>query len=71
MDGPADPDLIYGMPAIAKALDLTVRQARHLEERGALPTFRILSTVCARRSSLNAWLAEQEAKARRTEGAAA
>lgn len=59
-------DLLYGAAPIADFLGMTEKQARHRIERGQVPTFRIGGTVCARRSTLNAWLAEQEAKAKIT-----
>lgn len=56
-------DLLYGVPAIAKYLQLTTAQVYHLSSSGTIPTFKIAAKVCARRSSLQAWLVEQEAKA--------
>jgi hypothetical protein len=58
------PDLLYGMPAIAKHLGLKTAQARHLSDKELLTTFKIGKLVCARRSTLNAWLVEQEAASR-------
>lgn len=65
-DPQTDRDLLYGVPAIADHLGLTSRQARHLADTGAVPTFKLPGNkiVCARRSTLNAWLAEREAAAR-------
>ena len=57
-------DLLYGVPAIATYLGLTDKQVRHRAEAGDIPTFKIGGTVCARRSSLSAWLAQLEARAR-------
>ena len=51
MQAPQDPDLLYGVPAIAGALGLSIRQARHLSDRSAIPTFKVLKMVCARRST--------------------
>lgn len=67
----SDRDLLYGVPAIAAFLGLGDRQARHLADTGAVPTFKLPGNkiICARRSSLNAWLAEREAAARRPIGA--
>lgn len=56
-------DLLYGAAPIAKYLGLTEKQARHRIDTGHIPSFRIGSTICARRSTLNQWLADQEAKA--------
>ncbi|MFB0493621.1 hypothetical protein ABIE45_006277 [Methylobacterium sp. OAE515] len=57
-------DLLYGMPAIAGHLGLKVPQARHLADKRTIPTFKVGKLTCARRSTLNAWLAEREAAAR-------
>lgn len=59
-----DIDLLYGMPRIAAFLRMKPAQARHLSDKGSLPTFRIGRRVCARRSTLRQWLADQEAAAR-------
>lgn len=60
-------DLLSGYAEIGAHLRLTERQAKHLAAVGALPTFKLpgSATVRARRSTLNAWLAEREAAARR------
>ena len=60
------PDLLYGLDAIAGHLGMTPRQAKHRALTKLIPTFKIERTVCARRSSLDAWLSEQEAKARQS-----
>lgn len=60
-------DLLYGVPAIGRYLRIRERQARHRIEAGTIPTFRMDGTICARESSLDAWLAEQEASARKAE----
>ena len=60
-----DPDLLYGVPAIASCLKMTERQVYHLVAKSELPTFKIGSKVCARRSSLREWLAEKEAAAKK------
>lgn len=60
-------DLLYGIAAIADHLGVTRRQALYLKEKGTIPTFYIDSTVCARRSDLNAWL-EAQAKGGRADG---
>jgi hypothetical protein len=57
-------DLLYGVSAIAAHLEVRYGQAYHMIEKGDLPTFRVAGRVCARRSSLTAWVAECEAKAR-------
>lgn len=54
-------DLCYGARAIAQHLGITPRQALGLMERGRLPFFREGRVLCARRSTLNDWLAQREA----------
>ncbi|MBV9521116.1 MAG: helix-turn-helix domain-containing protein [Hyphomicrobiales bacterium] len=54
-------DLLYGVRAIAAHLGLRDRQALHLVESGKLPHFRLGKKICARRSSLAAWIVEHEA----------
>lgn len=63
---PIERDVLHGHEAIADFLGITVRQAKYWHEHGRIPTFKPPEsrTVCARRSTLNAWLSEQEAKAR-------
>jgi hypothetical protein len=39
-------------------------QARHLCDNGTVPTFKIGRIVCARRSTIVAWLDEREAEGR-------
>lgn len=58
-----EPDLLFGVDAIAKHLGLTIRQVKHLHETGSLPTFKQGRTVCARRSALARHFAEQEKRA--------
>lgn len=55
-------DLLYGAGPISRFMGLTEKQVRHRIEAGQIPSFKIGGTICARRSSLNSWLAEQEAK---------
>lgn len=66
--GPLDeaankPDLLHGVQAIADHLGLNFRRAYHMIEKGGLPVFKIAGRVCARRSTINQWLADCEAKA--------
>ena len=64
---PEDPDLpadiLYGAAEIAEFL-LTGQNGRrkvyHLVETSRLPVFRIGSKICARRSVLLKWIADQE-----------
>jgi hypothetical protein len=57
-------DLLYGTAAIARHLGLTVRQAKHRCAKGAIPTFKMGRTVCARRSSIALALDKEEGRAR-------
>jgi hypothetical protein len=59
----AKADLLYGVPAIARYMDMREPQARHLCERGDIPTFRIGRIICSRRSAIDACLAEHQAQA--------
>ncbi len=61
-------ELLHGVQDIAGFLGLTVRQVeRHIAQSG-LPVFRMGRTVCARRSSLDRWLAELERSQTRKAG---
>lgn len=55
-----DTDLLHGLSAIAEHLRLSTDQVRYLANKYGLPTFKFGKTVCARRSSVNAWLAKSE-----------
>ena len=61
---PAGADLLYGAHAIAEYLGVTPRAAYHLIETRRIPFFKIGKTVCARRSTLAARIAELEAEGR-------
>ena len=54
------PDLLYGIHAIADFLGIKERSAYHLCETRRIPFFKVGKTVCARRSTLTAKLAELE-----------
>lgn len=58
-------DLLYGFKAIGKYLQISARQAQHRASEGGIPTFKMGHTVCSRRSTLDAWIAEREAAARK------
>ena len=61
-------DLLRGAEEIAAFLFGDRRQRRkvyHLAETSRLPVFRLGSVLCARRSVLMAWIAEQERRALR------
>jgi hypothetical protein len=62
------PDLLRGAEEIAAFLFGDKSQRRkvyHLAETSRLPVFRLGSVLCARRSILMAWIAEQEQRALR------
>lgn len=61
---PVDGDLCYGVRAVAAALGVKHRQALRLVEEDRIPFWREGRTICARRSTLAAWVAEREAAAR-------
>ena len=62
---PSGGDMLYGVAAIGEFLGLKKRQALYLIESERVPFFRVGKIICARRSSLTQWLAEQEAAASR------
>ena len=51
-----DDELLYGVPAIAAAFKLPVRQTYHLKDKHGLPTFKVGKIVCAKRSAVRAWI---------------
>ncbi|KQR77599.1 helix-turn-helix transcriptional regulator [Rhizobium sp. Leaf341] len=53
-------DLLRGADAIAAYLGFPRRAVYHLVAKGEMPSFRIGETICARRSTLLAWISEQE-----------
>jgi len=55
-------DFLYGVPAIAAYLNLKPRQVYHLADGKGLPTFKLGGKTCARKSSLSAWLDQQEGR---------
>jgi hypothetical protein len=58
-------DLLIGAEAIAQFIfgdRRKRRQVYHLIQKGALPAFRLGATLCARRSTLVAWVAKQESQ---------
>lgn len=59
---PIENDLLYGMTAIARYLEISRAKCQHLVERNLLPTFRMpgSTTRCARKSTLNATWAAME-----------
>lgn len=61
MTDATETDLLYGMAAIAAHLGITRKVAYHLHGKGEIPTFKMGDKVCARRSALARYFAEQEA----------
>lgn len=55
-------DLLRGAEAIARFLGFPRRAVYHAVAKGHLPHFKIGETICARRSTLTAWIAEQEGR---------
>ena len=62
-NSPLSADILRGAAAIAAHLGFDRRVVYHLVARGSIPTFRLGETVCARKSTINAWIAAQEARA--------
>lgn len=63
-------DVLRGADAIAKFLGLPRRAVYHAASKETLPVFRLGETILARKSTLLAWIADQE-RAARTQRAAA
>lgn len=62
---PLAEDLMTGAEAIAKfmfgdATETNKRRVYHASDKLGLPIFRIGATICARRSTIMAWIARQE-----------
>ncbi|MFG1465247.1 DNA-binding protein [Xanthobacter sp. DSM 24535] len=55
-------DVLVGVSAIAAHLGMSARQAKHRVHLNMLPVFRMGRTVCARKTTLNEWMAKQEAE---------
>lgn len=66
---PDGADLLHGAVEIADFLGLNKRKAEYWIASTDVPVFKIGRAICARRSTLNQWLADQEAKARTAETA--
>jgi hypothetical protein len=63
-------DLLYGARAIAAYMlgdddESARRKIYHLANSDALPLFRMGAVICGRRSTLSAWVAQQENAPRR------
>jgi excisionase family DNA binding protein len=58
---PLAEDILRGAAEIAAYMGFERRVVYHLASKGALPVFRMGEIVCARRSTLLAWVIQQEA----------
>lgn len=56
-------DLLTGAEAIAAFMGLKPRRVYHLAETQKLPVFRLGATLCARKSTLLAWIERMEGAA--------
>ena len=67
MSDPDKSDHLHGWKAIGNHLGMKPDAARHLARTAGLPAFKLPGnkTIRARRSSLDTWLAEQEAAGRK------
>lgn len=57
-------DILRGANQIAEYLGFPRRTVYHAVAKGHLPAFRIGDILCARRSTLTAWISQQEQQAR-------
>jgi hypothetical protein len=60
---PSPPDVLKGAREIANFLFGTPsrrREVYYLTEKSSLPVFKLGAMICARRSTLEAWIASQE-----------
>jgi hypothetical protein len=64
-DNSLEKDVLYGAAAIAGFMGVPRRVVYHLASKSALPVFRMGEIVCARRSTLLAWVEGQEAASRK------
>lgn len=53
-------DILRGAEAISAFIGLPRRAVYHAVSKGHLPHFKIGEMICARRSTLVAWISEQE-----------
>lgn len=61
MSTDASQDILHGAEPIRAFLGFEKRsQVYHYASNGTLPTFRIGTTICARKSTLLKWIEEQE-----------
>ncbi|MEF2557591.1 DNA-binding protein [Aurantimonas sp. C2-5-R2] len=57
-------DLLKGADAIADYTGFDRRSVYHFASKGGLPTFRVGALICARKTTLMAWISEQETAGR-------
>lgn len=62
-DNPLAVDILQGADAIAAWTGFKRRAIYHAVASGHIPTFRMGEIICARKSTLTRWVAEQEARA--------
>lgn len=62
-NSPLAGDILRGAQAIGEFLGFNRRSIYHEVAAGRLPHFKMGDTICARRSTLTNWIAEQEARA--------
>jgi hypothetical protein len=55
-----DVELLIGAKNIARFLGVTPRQVSWHAEKGNLPTFRLGTSICARKATLVRWIEEKE-----------
>ena len=60
---PESADLLYGVPAIAKHMNIRPLQVHHRIEKGGLPIFRMGVVICDGLTMLRAGFTEREASA--------
>ena len=58
-------DILHQYSEIGAFLRISAKQAEHRARAREIPTFKLGRIVCARKSTLLAWMAEQEATSRR------
>lgn len=67
----ANSDLLQGYAAIGAHLNMTPDATKHRVKSERIPVFRMGRIVCARRSTLDRWVAEREVAARKDANAPA
>lgn len=63
-NSPLSADILRGAASIADYLGFERRAVYHAVSKGSLPHFHIGETVCARKSTITAWIQEQESASR-------